>query len=138
VDDLVDFIANAGGVEEIRLAKSPNALTTQQRIERAKSALPSDCLALLKSDAITKELDMAQVGNQVVLIAEQLADGELAIKCLVKTTAAINAALSGYYGSVSKTLKEQQSTDAVSSNAQAIQDAVAAAPAAANETALAA
>jgi len=75
--DLPAFIRNAGGVEEVRLAKSPTVLTPKQRSDIAATHVDKGVLATVKAEALSKCLDLAKTGERLVLIATQQADGEV-------------------------------------------------------------
>jgi len=97
VDKIPQYIRDSGGVEELRLAKSPNAKTAKQKAEDAKSTVDKSILAKLNLGALSEKLDPAKVGTQHVLIVTQAADGTLSINALVSATSAVNAALAAYY-----------------------------------------
>lgn len=95
--DLADFIRNNGGVEEVRLAKNGNALTAKQKAEVAKTAITHAALAEFKSEEIAKQLDAANIGEQIVFVATQQADGKFVVNAVSNNTTAVNAALAAYY-----------------------------------------
>lgn len=97
VDQIPQYIRENGGVEELRLAKSPNAKTAKQKAEDAKTTVDKSVLAKLSVEALTEKLDPAKIGTQHVLIVTQGADGTLNINALVSATSAVNAALAAYY-----------------------------------------
>ena len=98
VDNLVGFISDQGGVEEIRLAKSTTTASTQHKVASATDMLRNRQLAVLTTPELTEALDAAKVGEHHVLIVTQLADGSLAVNCIVSAQSAVNAALAAYYG----------------------------------------
>jgi hypothetical protein len=100
--ELADFIRNNGGVEEIRLAKNGNALTATQKAEVAKTAVITETLAEFESEAIAKQLDAANVGEQIVFVATQKADGKFVVNAVSNSTTAVNAALAAYYSTHKK------------------------------------
>lgn len=116
VADIPDYIRNAGGVEELRLAKSPNAMTAKSKADVAANAVVNSEMGHIKLDALSQKLDAAKVGTQHVLIVTQGADGAFAINALVSAPAAVNAALAAYYTANKKQLEgkvvEQQQTAA--------------------------
>jgi hypothetical protein len=97
VDKIPLYIRENGGVEELRLAKSPNAKSPKQKAEDAKSTVDKSVLAKLNVDALSEKLDPAKVGTRHVLIVTQGADGALNINAVVSATSAVNAALAAYY-----------------------------------------
>ena len=98
VMDIAAFIAENGGVEELRLPKS-NALTPKQKATQAGAIIGSQYLGKIKTAQVSEKLDISNINKQVVLIATQGADGELTINALVSSQAALDAALASYYTS---------------------------------------
>jgi hypothetical protein len=98
VMDIAAFIAENGGVEELRLPKS-NALTPTQKATQAGAVIGSQYLGKIKTAQVSEKLDISNINKQVVLIATQGADGELTINALVSSQAALDAALASYYTS---------------------------------------
>lgn len=116
VADIPDYIRNAGGVEELRLAKSPNAMTAKAKAEAGANAVADSTMGSIKLDTLSQKLDAAKVGTQHLLIVTQGADGAFTINALVSAPAAVNAALAAYYTANKEELKgkatEQQQTTA--------------------------
>ena len=98
VMDIAAFIAENGGVEELRLPKS-NALTPKQKAEQGGATIGSQHLGKLKTPELSLKLDPSNISKQVVLVATQGADGELTINAIVSSQAALDAALASYYTS---------------------------------------
>jgi hypothetical protein len=96
-DGLAKFIADAGGVEELRLAKSPNFVPTAVKVEKAKAAIADKALAAIDGAALAQNLDAANVGAQYVLVASMQADGTLAVNAVLRSDTALKAALAAYY-----------------------------------------
>jgi hypothetical protein len=118
VADLPQYIRNAGGVEELRLAKSPNAKSPKQKAENAKATLNQQVIAKLKLDMLAGKVDEAKVGSQHVLIVTQCADGYYELHGVVSTDAAVNAALAALYQQQVK-----QAAEAAPEKQQATNDA---------------
>lgn len=93
---IAGFIESNGGVQEIRLAKS-NALSTKAKAAIAKNTVAELSLAKVSGEALAKQLDGAKVGQQVVIVATQLANGEVVLNAVTYSETAINVALSAYY-----------------------------------------
>ncbi len=100
------FIEENGGVEQIRLSKSPAHKTAQQKATLALPAVTSDVLGVVHSQALSERADAKFVDTQCVLIATQQADGNFAINAVVRSNSALTAALVSYYGSSSATRKD--------------------------------
>ena len=76
--DIVDFIRSAGGVEEIRLAKSPNAMSNKQKAAVATSTVAYKEVAVLSSAALGGLMnDAGKIGTNTVLIGTWQADGSV-------------------------------------------------------------
>lgn len=57
-------------------------------------------LAIAKSEQLSQLADAGYVGEDCVLIAEQMADGGFAIRALVRKDGAVNAAFTALYGDI--------------------------------------
>lgn len=99
VDAVAAFIADKGGVEEIRRSKSATAKTPKQKAELGKQAVSDSQLAVISSDKIAETLDMANVGKDMVAIVTQQADGSLIVRKLISSQTVLNAALASAYSS---------------------------------------
>jgi hypothetical protein len=95
--DLIEYLANAGGVEELRLAKSPNAMTVKTKAATATSWVSGYELATVKSEQLSMNLDSANVGSQHVLLVTQCADGSFTVHGIVSNTGVVDAALAAFY-----------------------------------------
>ena len=108
IQDLPDFIRNSGGVEEIRLAKSPNAMTPKAKAQIASSTVTSNDLGSVSSTALSAMLDAGKVGTNTVLIGTWQADGSIAVRAVVESDTALNAALASYYSAHKEAIKAQE------------------------------
>jgi hypothetical protein len=106
--ELADFVRDNGGVEEIRLAKNGTALTVTQKAEVAMTAVKTEVLAEFESEAIATQLDAANVGQQIVFVATQLANGKFVVNAVSNSTTAVNATLAAYYSAHKKEIKEKK------------------------------
>lgn len=95
--DLAAYLANAGGVEELRLAKSPTAMTVKTKAATATSWVGGYELATVKSEQLSRNLDAANVGSQHVLLVTQCADGSFTVHGIVSNTGVVDAALAAFY-----------------------------------------
>lgn len=112
---IAGFIANSGGVEEVRRSASGTAMTSKQRAELGKQAIGSNVLAVVSSDKISAQIDVANVGNDLIAIVTQQADGSLVVRALINSQAALNAALACAY-SESKSVTQNDMKNAKSAN----------------------
>jgi hypothetical protein len=105
--DLPQFIRAQGGVEEIRLAKAPNAMTAKQKAAKAAEAVRTENMGVFASESLGSKLDAGNIGKSVVLIGTWQADGSVIVRSVVENDSAVNAALASYYTSVKDTLKQR-------------------------------
>lgn len=123
--DLANFIRENGGVEEIRLAKNGTVLTVTQKAMVATSAVKLTELAKFESEAIAKQLDAANIGQQIVFVATQLADGKFIVNAVTNSTTAVNATLAAYYTANKKQIVQKVEEDKVVTNDEYLSDAIA-------------
>jgi hypothetical protein len=97
VADVPAFIRGGGGIEEIRLSKSPNAVTTKQKAAVAAEAVQEDHLGVFTCKELGEKLDAGKIGKPVVLIGTWQADGSVIVRGVVQNGTAVTAALAGYY-----------------------------------------
>lgn len=95
--DLIDYLRGAGGVEELRLAKNPNVMTTKTKAKTATLWLNDYELATVQSEQLSQDLDAANVGSQHVLLATQCADGSFKIHGVVSNAGIVDATLAAFY-----------------------------------------
>lgn len=120
--DIPRFIEQQGGVQEIRLTKC-NALSTKAKAEIAKDTVVEQALASVTSEALARQLDAAKVGQQVVIVATQQANGTVTLNAVTYSEGVVNAALSAYYVANKESIKaksaerEKASNDALLNNA---------------------
>ncbi len=126
--DIATFIRDSGGVEEVRLAKSPNAMTVKQKAAAATSAVSETSLGVFSSPQLSSLLDNGKIGTNTLLIGTWQADGSVVIRTVVESDGALNAALASYFAGVKKVAKStQQETQAANdevTKADAVQQAV--------------
>jgi len=113
-EDIPAFIRDSGGVEELRLAKSPNALSPKPKAAAAEQAVDRENLAVVKADVITQKLDTAHCGQKLLLVATQEEDGSVTINAVVKNDTAIRAALAVVYSQTKDKRKESEAQATVS------------------------
>jgi hypothetical protein len=106
--NIAKFIKDAGGIEELRLAQAKSGMSTADKVEAAKAAVSNNKLATISDAAVTAKLDKGKHGELVVLIAEQLPNGELSVKAVIEKQSVVEAALTAYYTANRKQLKAQE------------------------------
>lgn len=120
-DDFAEFVRQAGGAEEVRMAasKKQDALSPKDKVALAKSALIKRPSKVVVTDsAFCAELDAAKVDQHHVLIAQQQADGSLVLRAIVSNDTVVNAALQAYYTANKEALKTEKVEDATKVAAQ--------------------
>ena len=132
VIDLPSFIREAGGVEELRLSKAPNAMTATQKAKAAMTTLNTSTFGVLNSDKLGSLLDSGKVGTETVLIGTWQADGSVIVRAVVQSDGVLNAALASYYNSVKTEGKATAIERKAANDAVTKQDAIAAAVATAS------
>lgn len=115
---LKQFIKDKGGVQELRVAKQ-NALSAADKAAKAKHALTATTLAEVRSDALLRTVDMSNVGELVVLVATQQADGVFALHAVTASTTAVNAALTAYYSNNKAVITRDEKTIVITENEDA-------------------
>ena len=106
--DIAAFIRQEGGVEEIRLAKSPNAMSPKQKAAVATSTVVVNSLAIASSPALSGMLnDAGKIGTQTVLIGTWQADGSVVVRAVVESDTVLTAALASHYSAIKQAAKAQ-------------------------------
>ena len=95
--EIAGFIAEAGGVEEVRRAKSATAITPKQRAELGKQAVGGAQLAVISNAKLSEQVDPAKVGNDLVAIVTQQADGSFVVRALIHSQSVLDAAFASAY-----------------------------------------
>lgn len=111
---LVQWIESEGGIQEIKLSRSPTFVSPTSKASIAKADFGNlPVLAIARSQQLSELADAGYVGEECVLIAEQLADGGFAIRALVRKEGAVNAAFTALYGDIkSQQVAAQKEADA--------------------------
>lgn len=128
--DIPQFIRDAGGVEELRLAKAPNAKTASQKAAIASQTVVVNNLGVVSSPTLSGYFtDAAKAGSNVVLVGAWQSDGSVVVRAVVEGETALNTALASHYSKIKELAKsqaaEQKAQDTEVSKQQAIQAAVA-------------
>ena len=126
---LVEFINDAGGVEEVRRNKT-NVKTAKAKAEVGKAVLTGEVLASITSDLLNSKFNAAEYNGGVILLATKELDGSFAVRRLVQNGAAINTVLAGLASSVTKEEQDQSvaktAANDESMREQAVQNAISA------------
>lgn len=127
VEAVPGFIRDQGGVEEIRLAKSPNAMSSKQKAAVAADAVKADSMGVFASKGLGEVFDAGKTDSTVVLIGTWQADGSVIVRSVVQSDSAINAALASYYTNKKDAVQKQAQQQDAANDQQIKQGAVAAA-----------
>jgi hypothetical protein len=101
-DEIPAFIAQGGGVEEIRRSKSKTAKTAKQKAELGKQAVAEQQYATFSSDTLAVLALQAgrSAGDDLVAVVTLQADGSFVVKALVSSATALNAARVSAYSAI--------------------------------------
>ena len=125
--DIPEFIQSQGGVEEIRLAKSPNAITAKLKAQAGAEAVQSSNLGVFASNSLASKLDAGNIGKSLVLIGTWQADGSIIVRSVVQHDSAVNAALACHYSATKDALKQVVAEQKAANDDQVKQDVISAA-----------
>jgi hypothetical protein len=138
VVDIADFIRESGGVEEVRLAKSPNAMSAKQKAEAGADSLTSKTIVNVTAPAFSEKLDAGNIGKPVVLLGTWNADGSISVHSFTNSAGAVNAALVAHFAQVKTEADAKKVEVSAANDSQIAKDAVTQAVAEATTLALAA
>jgi len=123
VEEIVGFIKNSGGVQEIKLARN-GALTTKAKAEAVQKLLANKTLAEVDSAEIATTMDASNVGQKVVFVATQLANGKFVINAATNSLSAVNTALAACYSANKQSINNEEAETKAAANDAAIDNAV--------------
>ncbi len=125
-DQIPSFIRDNGGVEEIRLHKTANAMTPKQKAEQARAAVAANNYGLFESKKLQEmvQADVGKRGKQVVLIGTFDDDGKVVVNAAIESDGVLNAALASYYGGNKDAVQEFAAQQKVQQRNQATGDAI--------------
>ena len=115
VDGIPAFIADGGGVEQIRRRKSGTAMSPKQKAELGKQTVSANNLAVISSPALLALAGDASEGDDLVAVVTMQADGSFVVRALVNNKSVVNAALVCAY-SKSKSVVENDKRNAKAAN----------------------
>ena len=131
VMDIPAYIRDNGGVEEIRLAKAPNAMTARQKAEAGAQTVHAHSMGVFASTELAARLDAGNIGKAVVLVGTWQADGSVIVRTVVQNDTAVNTALASYYSANKDAVRQQAQQQQAANDEQLRQEAINAATAAA-------
>jgi len=113
---LANWIEVNGGIQEIKLERSPTFVSAKQKSVIAQQSFDSlTTLAEVKTEALSLLADADFVGEDCVLLAQQQADGSFAIRAVLRSGVAVNAAFTALYAQ-KKTSTEVESKERTAAN----------------------
>jgi hypothetical protein len=118
IDDIPQFIEQAGGVQEIRLSKSSTYTSPKRKAEIARTTAFTASLAIAKSSSLSKLADSKLANTACVLLATQLPDGTFAIHAVVRSEGAIKAVLIAQYTQSKGMLKDTANKQEAANDSQ--------------------
>ena len=95
-EDLLEFLEQNGGVEQIRLGGT-KPLSVTRRAELGKVAVNKTSLGNIQFDSSVFKTEEDWIDKQVVLVATCLTNGQLEVKAVIRHDGAVNAALAAHY-----------------------------------------
>ena len=95
-EDLVEFLEQNGGVEQIRLGGT-KTLSVTKRAELGKVAVNTTSLGNIQFDSSVFKTEEDWIDKQVILVATCLTNGQLEVKAVIRHDGAVNAALAAHY-----------------------------------------
>jgi hypothetical protein len=117
VQDLPQFLRDAGGVEEVRRRQTNGGAPKVDKVKAAVRQIANVNLAVIDTDAISSKLDCGAIGKQVILVATQDINGTLIINSVVQTEGVTNAVLTAIYNAEHKEWSKQKEEEQPASEA---------------------
>ena len=105
-DDLIVFLQDNGGVEQIRMGGT-KPLSATKRAELVKAEVSEAVISKVKFDPETVKANADWVDKQVVFVATYLPTGEFEVNAVVRHDGAVNTALAAYY-TLAQTKKREE------------------------------
>jgi hypothetical protein len=105
-DDLIAFLQDNGGVEQIRMGGT-KPLSATKRAELVKAEVSEAMISKVKFDATAVKANADWVDKQVVFVATYLPTGEFEVNAVVRHDGAVNTALAAYY-TLAQTKKREE------------------------------
>ena len=108
--DLITFIEENGGVEQIRMGGT-KPLSVSKRADMAKGAVLGTDLGMLKFDPKLFAADADWADKQVVIVATYLPTGEFQANAVIRHDSAVNTALAAVYSQQQAKQREAAKAD---------------------------
>jgi hypothetical protein len=105
-DDLIPFIEENGGVEQIRMGGT-KPLSATKRADLVRSEVFSNDIGTFKVDTALSGANADWVDKQVIIVATYLPTGEFVANAVIKHDSAVNAALAAVYTNQQAAIRAQ-------------------------------
>jgi len=106
--DLMEFLEQNGGVEQIRLGGT-KPLSVTKRAELGKVAVNTTSLGNIQFDSSVFKTEEDWIDKQVVLVATCLTNGQLEVKAVIRHDGAVNSALAAHYSLTQAKVRQAES-----------------------------
>jgi len=107
-EDLVEFLEQNGGVEQIRLGGT-KPLSVTKRAELGKAVVGDASLGTIEFDSAVFKAEEDWVDKQVVLVATCLSNGQLEVKSVIRHDGAVNMALAAHFSLAQAKVRQAES-----------------------------
>ena len=107
-EDLVEFLEQNGGVEQIRLGGT-KPLSVTKRAELGKTVVGDASLGTIEFDSAVFKAEEDWVDKQVVLVATCLSNGQLEVKAVIRHDGAVNMALAAHFSLAQAKVRQAES-----------------------------
>lgn len=107
-EDLIEFLEQNGGVEQIRLGGT-KPLSVTKRAELGKVAVNTTSLGNIQFDPSVFKTEEDWLDKQVVLVATCLTNSQLEVKAIIRHDGAVNAALAAHYSITQAKVRQAES-----------------------------
>ena len=107
-EDLVVFLEQNGGVEQIRLGGT-KPLSVTKRAELGKAVVGDASLGTIEFDSVVFKAEEDWVDKQVVLVATCLSNGQLEVKAVIRHDGAVNMALAAHFSLAQAKVRQAES-----------------------------
>ena len=107
-EDLVEFLEQNGGVEQIRLGGT-KPLSVTKRAELGKTVVGDASLGTIEFDSAVFKAEEDWVDKQVVLLATCLSNGQLEVNAVIRHDGAVNLALAAHFSLAQAKVRQAES-----------------------------
>ena len=111
VIEIIKWLRDQGGVEEVRRASKASANTVQARVLEGKVVLQAAVLAVIQSDKLNAQFSNEKLSEGVVLLATRADNGSFEIRRVIQTDSVVKAAIASC-SAVGKTEKKKLELEA--------------------------